>query len=134
MSTRIVSGSRGSAVCWAPNWNAGFSPRQGYWAAKRREPAARTLSDRELLPIIERLHAANYGVYGVRKMWWLLNREGHQVGRDHVARLMRAAGLRGVVRGRKVFTTRADDRDQRPTTWCSDGSPPSRRTGCGWPT
>jgi len=47
-------------------------------------------------------------------MWWLLNREGHQVGRDHVARLMRAAGLRGVVRGRKVFTTRADDRDQRP--------------------
>ncbi len=47
-------------------------------------------------------------------MWWLLNREGHPVGRDQVARLMRAAGLRGVVRGRKVFTTRADDRDQRP--------------------
>ena len=92
----------------------GFLTASGYWAAKRREPAARTLSDRELLPIIERLHAANYGVYGVRKMWWLLNREGHQVGRDHVARLMRAAGLRGVVRGRKVFTTRADDRDQRP--------------------
>src|SRR5215213_7040170 len=36
-----------------------------YWAAKRREPAARTLSDRELLPILERLHAA--GVYGVRR-------------------------------------------------------------------
>src|SRR5215218_4150881 len=56
---------------------------------------------------------ANYGVYGVRKMWWLLNREGHQVGRDRVALLMRAAGLRGVVRGRKVFTTTADDRDHR---------------------
>jgi putative transposase len=92
----------------------GFLTASGYWAAKRREPSARTFSDRELLPIIERLHAANYGVYGVRKMWWLLNREGHPVGRDQVARLMRAAGLRGVVRGRKVFTTRADDRDQRP--------------------
>jgi putative transposase len=92
----------------------GFLTASGYWAAKRREPAARTFSDRELLPIIERLHAENYGVYGVRKMWWLLNREGHPVGRDQVARLMRAAGLRGVVRGRKVFTTRADDRDQRP--------------------
>jgi putative transposase len=92
----------------------GFLTASGYWAAKRREPAARTFSDRELLPIIERLHAANYGVYGVRKMWWLLNREGHPVGRDQVARLMRAAGLRGVVRGRKVFTTRADDRDHRP--------------------
>jgi len=92
----------------------GFMTASGYWAAKRRQPAARTLSDRELMPIIERLHEANYGVYGVRKMWWLLNREGHQVGRDRVARLMRAAGLRGAVRGRKVFTTRADGRDQRP--------------------
>src|SRR5215213_1614451 len=92
----------------------GFITASGYWAAKRRQPAARTVSDRQLVPILERLHAANYGVYGVRKMWWLLNREGHQVGRDRVARLMRAAGLRGVVRGRKVFTTRGDDRDQRP--------------------
>ena len=92
----------------------GFLTASGYWAAKRREPAARTLSDRELLPIIERLHATNYGVYGVRKMWWLLNREGHQVGRDQVARLMRAAGLRGVVRGRKPFTTVSDPTDQRP--------------------
>ena len=91
----------------------GFLTASGYWAAKRREPAARTLSDREL-PIIERLHATNYGVYGVRKMWWLLNREGHQVGRDQVARLMRAAGLRGVVRGRKPFTTVSDPTDQRP--------------------
>jgi putative transposase len=92
----------------------GFMTASGYWAAKRRQPAARTLSDRELMPIIERLHEADYGVYGVRKMWWLLNREGHQVGRDRVARLMRVAGLRGAVRGRKVFTTRADGRDQRP--------------------
>src|SRR5829696_5674698 len=44
----------------------GFLTASGYWAAKRREPAARTLSDRELLPILESLHAA--GVYGVRKI------------------------------------------------------------------
>ena len=44
----------------------GFLTASEYWAAKRREPAARTLSDRELLPILERLHAA--GVYGVRKI------------------------------------------------------------------
>src|SRR5215207_11090833 len=62
----------------------GFMTASGYWAAKRRQPAARTLSDRELMPIIERLHEANYGVYGVRKMWWLLNREGRSVGRDQV--------------------------------------------------
>ena len=86
----------------------GFLTASGYWAAKRREPAARTLSDRQVVPVLERLHAANYGVYGVRKMWWLLHREGHQVGHDRVARLMRGAGLRGVVRGRKVFTTVSD--------------------------
>ena len=40
----------------------------GYWAAKRSPPAARTVSDRERLPVLERAHAANYGVYGVRKM------------------------------------------------------------------
>ena len=45
----------------------GFITASGYWAAKRREPAARTVSDRQLVPVLEQLHAANYGVYGVRK-------------------------------------------------------------------
>jgi putative transposase len=92
----------------------GFITGSGYWAAKRRPPSARTLSDRHLLPIIEALHATNFGVYGTRKMWWLLTREGHRVGRDRVARLMRQAGLRGVVRGRKPFTTVTDPVDHRP--------------------
>src|SRR5699024_5940108 len=48
---------------------------------------------------------ANYGVYGVRKMWHAMRRAGWDVGRDQCARLMRKAGLRGVVRGRKVHTT-----------------------------
>jgi HTH-like domain/Integrase core domain len=92
----------------------GFLTASGYWAGKRRPPAQRTLSDRALTVVIEQQHAANYGVYGVRKMWWLLTRQGHQVGRDRVARLMRAAGLRGVIRGRRAFTTRTDPADQRP--------------------
>jgi putative transposase len=113
----------------------GFMTASGYWAAKRREPAARTLSDRQLVPILERLHAADYGVYGVRKMWWLPNREGHQVGRDQVARLMRQAGLRRRRPRPQAFHHRVESgRPAARTTWCSDGSPPPRQTGCGWPT
>ena len=114
MSTRIVSGSRGSAGCSVSSWNTGFSPHLDIGrrnAANRRRGRCRIGS---WCRFWSGCTPANYGVYGVRKMWWLLNREGHQVGRDRVARLMRAAGLRGVVRGRKVFTTRGDDRDQRP--------------------
>ena len=52
-----------------------------------------------------RLHAQNYGVYGHRKMWHAMRREGWLIGRDQTARLMRIAGLHGVRRGRRPFTT-----------------------------
>ncbi|RKW98719.1 transposase, partial [Corynebacterium diphtheriae] len=55
---------------------------------------------------IERIHAENYSVYGVRKMHQAMARAGWQIGRDQTARLMRAAGLQGVRRGRKPITTR----------------------------
>ena len=45
----------------------GFLTASGYWAAKRRPPAARTLNDRQLTVVIEQRHAANFGVYGVRR-------------------------------------------------------------------
>ncbi len=48
---------------------------------------------------------ANFGVYGVRKVWRQLGREGKDVARCTVARLMRQMGLQGVVRGREVRTT-----------------------------
>jgi len=51
------------------------------------------------------LHAANFSVYGARKLWKAMLRAGHEVGRDQVARLMREAGLRGVHRARRVRTT-----------------------------
>ena len=57
---------------------------------------------------IRRVHEANFGVYGVRKVWRQLGREGLAMARCTVARLMRAMGLQGVVRGRRVRTTIPD--------------------------
>jgi putative transposase len=57
---------------------------------------------------IRRVFEANFSVYGVRKVWRQLGREGTVVARCTVARLMRAMGLQGVVRGRKVRTTIPD--------------------------
>lgn len=83
----------------------GFITSRGYRAAKSRQPAARTLRDAKLVAEVKRVHAANYGVYGVRKMWHAMRRAGWDIGRDQTARLMRLAGVTGVVRGRKPRTT-----------------------------
>jgi putative transposase len=72
-----------------------------YYAFKSRPRSARSLSDERLLPLVRLVHAVNYSVYGVRKMWHALRRLGEDVGRDQVARLMRLAGLRGVSRRRR---------------------------------
>lgn len=69
-----------------------------YYAAKSRPPSARQMSDEVRLEDVKRVHRENYGVYGVRKVWHALRREGVSIGRDQVARLMRRAGLRGVSR------------------------------------
>lgn len=50
----------------------------------------------------------NYRVYGARKIWKSAQRAGHEVGRDQVARLMRAAGIEGVRRTKRVRTTKPD--------------------------
>jgi putative transposase len=73
------------------------------------------IRDRALTPEITRIHAENYGVYGARKVWRQLNREGVPVGRDRVARLMRASGLVGVRRGKFKRTTIADPTVERPS-------------------
>ncbi len=54
----------------------------GYRAAKTRQPSPRALKDELLVPEITRLHAENYGVYGVRKMPALMRRQGWAVGHD----------------------------------------------------
>ena len=84
-----------------------------YWAARNRPASPRAVRDAELTGHITRIHAANYGVYGARKIWHELRRDGHPVARCTVERLMRQTGLAGAVRGKKVRTTIAGDSGER---------------------
>ncbi len=80
-------------------------------AAVRADPAkgsTRSRRDLELCAEIRRVHAANFGVYGVRKVWRQLGREGIRAARCTVARLMQQMGLQGVVRGKSTRTTVPD--------------------------
>jgi putative transposase len=70
--------------------------------------STRAKEDERLSKEIIRAHNKNFGVYGAKKVWLQLNREGFKVGRDRVARLMARLGLEGVVRGKVVRTTRPD--------------------------
>jgi putative transposase len=71
-------------------------------------PTARDVREAHLIEHISRVHQQNYGVYGARKVWLALNREGITVARCTVERLMRAQGLHGAVRGQVKRTTIAD--------------------------
>jgi putative transposase len=80
-------------------------------AAQRTDPARaspRARQDLVLMAQIQRVHAANFGVYGARKVWRQLGREGITVARCTVERLMRRLGLRGAVRGKEIRTTIPD--------------------------
>ena len=70
--------------------------------------------DTKLRGEIRRVWEANFRVYGVRKVWQQLSREGIGVARCTVERLMREMGLEGAVRGRKFKTTVADASQARP--------------------
>lgn len=85
-----------------------------YYAVKARQPSARSVRDAELKDEIGRVHRQNFSVYGVEKVWRQLLRDGIQVGRDRVARLMRELGLAGAVRGKRARTTRPSDVGERP--------------------
>jgi len=85
-----------------------------YYAAKTRGPSARAVADGKLKELIGRVHADNYGVYGVRKTHAALRRGGVQIGRDHTARLMRELGLAGVRRGKFKRTTLSGETAGRP--------------------
>jgi transposase InsO family protein len=79
--------------------------------AARADPAkrsARARQDRALMEQIRRVHDADFEVYGARKVWRQLGREGIAVARCTVERLMRRMGLRGAVRGKETKTTIAD--------------------------
>ncbi len=80
----------------------------------RDRTSARAQRDEQLRADIARVHAANYGVYGARKVWLALNREGTPVARCTVERLMRELGLQGARRGSRRRTTIADPAAARP--------------------
>lgn len=86
-----------------------------YYAAMTRRASARQVRDEELKKEIQRVYDENYRVYGARKVWGQLNREGISVGRCRVERLMRRLGLVGVVRGKTVRTTVSDKDGVRAT-------------------
>ena len=86
-----------------------------YYDAKSRLPSKRALRDDELTIEIARVHAENYGVYGPRKVWLALNREGIEVARCTVERLMKVLGLQGIRRGKRCKTTTPDPAAARPS-------------------
>ena len=93
-----------------------FAPST-YYDAVARPPSARSVRDEALKPEILRVHQSNCdGVYGAKKIWKQLKREGITVANCTVRRLMRAEGLSGARRGRQFkVTTIADEHQHRPS-------------------
>ena len=85
-----------------------------YYDAKSRPVSARARRHAAMTVVLVALWAANYRVYGARKLWLAARRAGHEIGRDQVAALMRAAGICGVTRRRRARTTVRDPGAQRP--------------------
>ena len=79
-----------------------------YYAAKTRAPSARALSDEAAKVEIRRVWEANYRAYGAKRVWLALRREGHEIARCTVERLMTEMGIAGVQRGRRPRTTIPD--------------------------
>jgi putative transposase len=90
-----------------------------YYEAKAREEdylrvPPRLRYDEVLREEIRRVWGDNFEVYGARKVWYQLKRDGFRVARCTVERLMRAMGLQGAVRGRKTRTTIPSSTDPSP--------------------
>jgi putative transposase len=85
-----------------------------YYDTTRRPASARALRDQELKAEIGRVHAEHFGVYGARKVWRQLHREGIAVARCTVERLMGELHLEGVRRGKAYKTTTPDETAARP--------------------
>ncbi len=85
-----------------------------YYEARSRPTSVRGLRDEELKIQIVRVFKANLHVYGARKIWLQLHREGILVARCTVARLMRELHIRGTTRGKAPFTTTPEEMAHRP--------------------
>ena len=85
-----------------------------YYDARSRPVSARARRHAAMTVVLVALWAANYRVYGARKLWLAARRAGHEIGRDQVAALMRAARICGVTRRRRARTTVRDPGAERP--------------------
>ncbi len=111
-----------------------------YYEHKRRvrEPqrcSARSRRDAELRPLIRRVWESNFGVYGTRKVWRQLHREGTRVARCTVDTVDAPRRLGG--RGEGRTQAHHDTRRERKPARRSGGSGLQSgkvRTVCGWPT
>jgi putative transposase len=102
-----------------------------YYAARGRPPSARERRDQELTPRLVAIWKKNYQVYGARKLWKAARRAGIDVGRDQTARLMRRAGIEGVLRSKRARMTRRDQEAGRHRISSSASSPRRRPTSFG---
>ncbi len=85
-----------------------------YYERRSGRRSTRSIEDEHLLSKIKEVHERNYCAYGYRRMWIALRREGEQVGRGRVQRLMRAAGIEGAKRrGKPWRTTKPDPKAAR---------------------
>jgi len=95
-----------------------FAPSAYYERKKQaKEPelrSSRQKTDETLRGDIHRIWEDNFKVYGARKLWRQLRRDGHDVARCTVERLMREMGIQGVIRGRAKRTTIPADTNSRP--------------------
>lgn len=82
-----------------------------YRAAKAAPVTEAMWDEAHLVNALVSIFVSNRRLYGVRKLWRMMLRAGHQIGRDQVARLMRIASIHGVVRGR--HTIRTTERDEK---------------------
>ncbi|MCG7457131.1 IS3 family transposase [Corynebacterium sp. ACRPH] len=93
MSIGIVSQSSSSARCSTRIAKAVFLARVDTANPRPGALSARALRDAALVEHIRDVHAENYCVYGVRKMWRVPRRHSIDIGREHTARLMRTEAL-----------------------------------------
>lgn len=87
-----------------------------YYDARHRPPSKRALRDAEIVELIRAARGQRFlARLGARKMWLYLRRQGHDVARCTIERLMTANGWQGALRGKRVQTTIPDPKDARAT-------------------
>ncbi len=103
-----------------------------YYERRTGRRSSRSIEDGRLLAKIKEVHERNYHAYGYRRTWIALRRQGEEVGRGRVQRLMRAAGIQGAKRrGKPWRTTKPDPKALRRPDLVERDFSARLRTGSG---